>query len=242
MKYWQWSSDRSCVRITRCMSVSINSYKSVSHQSSPRLRHLLPYLNEINLGKALVVPWLLNVQYWNDILMVEVSQKFHLSQGSQTEHRMIKRSDLLDCDLLPRGFMKRWTARLCQNINCFLFEHNLPDHTISSFSDHILNVILIRYIERDLPRSARGWVWLDHICLFLCTIQLKCRRREYQMRRLDRCSLWQFVLCRRISLGALLRTRYNFLKSAQIRAKECQSDTKQWDSVEQETRAVVDLR
>lgn len=34
----------------------------------------------------------------------------------------------------------------------------LPDNTISSLSDHILNIILIRYIERDLSRPSMGGI------------------------------------------------------------------------------------
>lgn len=34
----------------------------------------------------------------------------------------------------------------------------LPDNTISSLSNHILNVILIRHIERDLPRPSMGGI------------------------------------------------------------------------------------
>jgi len=34
--------------------------------------------------------------------MVEVSEKLHLSQSSQTKHGVVEGSDLLDGDLLPR--------------------------------------------------------------------------------------------------------------------------------------------
>ena len=37
------------------------------------------HLNQVDLRKGLVVPWLLNVKDRDDVLMVEVAQEFHLS-------------------------------------------------------------------------------------------------------------------------------------------------------------------
>ena len=33
----------------------------------------------------------------------------------------------------------------------------VPDDSVSAFSDHILDVILVRDIERDLPRTSSRW-------------------------------------------------------------------------------------
>lgn len=43
---------------------------------------------------------LLDIENGNDILVVKVSQKLHLSESSQAEHGVIKRSNFLDGDLL----------------------------------------------------------------------------------------------------------------------------------------------
>lgn len=67
--------------------------------TSPRIvEH--PYLNEVHLGKGLVVSRLLNVENGNDILVVEVSQQLHLAQRPQTEHGVVERRNFLDRDLL----------------------------------------------------------------------------------------------------------------------------------------------
>lgn len=60
------------------------------------------YLNKIDLGEGLVVSRLLDIENGNDILMVEVTKKLHLAQGSQTEHGVVKGRDLLDGDFLAR--------------------------------------------------------------------------------------------------------------------------------------------
>jgi hypothetical protein len=60
----------------------------------------LLYLNEIDFGEGLVVARLLDVQDGNDILMVKVPKKLHLSQSPQTEHGVIEGRDFLDRNLL----------------------------------------------------------------------------------------------------------------------------------------------
>lgn len=64
---------------------------------NPNLRS---YLNQIHFVKCLVITGLLDVEDRDDVLMVEVSKKLHLSEGSQTEHGVIERGNLLDSDLL----------------------------------------------------------------------------------------------------------------------------------------------
>ena len=45
---------------------------------------------------------LLDIEDGDDVLVVKVSQELHLSESSQAEHGVIKRSNLLDGDLLSR--------------------------------------------------------------------------------------------------------------------------------------------
>ena len=59
-----------------------------------------PYLDQIHLGEALVVPGLLDVENGDNVLVVEVAEQLHLSQCSQAEHGVVKGCDLLDGDLL----------------------------------------------------------------------------------------------------------------------------------------------
>ena len=71
MKYWQWSSDRSWVRMTLCMSVSMSSCFELVETSSRA--HVRADLNQVDLCKGLVVPRLLDVKNGNDVLMIEIS-------------------------------------------------------------------------------------------------------------------------------------------------------------------------
>lgn len=43
--------------------------------------------------------------------MVEITQQFHLTQSPQTEHGVVKGNDLLDRNLLARGFVNRRANR-----------------------------------------------------------------------------------------------------------------------------------
>lgn len=96
------------------------------------------FLDEIDLCECFVAPGLLDVKNRDDVLVVEVSKELHLSQGSQAEHGVIERSDLLDSNFLTRWFVERGT-----------------DDAICSLSYNILYVILLGDIEGDLARSGR---------------------------------------------------------------------------------------
>lgn len=63
-------------------------------------------LDKVNLGEALVIPRLLDIQDTDDVLVVKVSQQLHLSERSQTEHAMIKWRDLLDGNFLAGRLME----------------------------------------------------------------------------------------------------------------------------------------
>lgn len=62
--------------------------------------------------ECLVVSGLLDVQDGDDVLMVEITEKLHLTKRSKTEHRMIKRGDLLDGNLLARRLVHSGTIAL----------------------------------------------------------------------------------------------------------------------------------
>lgn len=70
-----------------------------------KMQWVRTYLDQIDLIKCLVTPGLLNVKNTDDVLVVEVAQELHLTQGSQTEHGVVKGRDLLDGNLLARGLM-----------------------------------------------------------------------------------------------------------------------------------------
>jgi len=58
------------------------------------------YLDEIDFGEGLIAAGFLNVEDRYNVLMVEVSQQLHLTQGSKAEHGVIEGRDLLDSDFL----------------------------------------------------------------------------------------------------------------------------------------------
>lgn len=58
------------------------------------------YLDQVDLGERFIIAWLLDIKNRNNVLVVKVSQKLHLTESSQAEHRVVKRRDFLDGDLL----------------------------------------------------------------------------------------------------------------------------------------------
>lgn len=111
MKYWQWSSERSCVRITRCISVSMSSYAKSEKVKSCCLHFSVEeidqaYLDEIDFGESIIAAGFLDIKDGYNVLVVEVSQQLHLTQGSEAEHRVIKGSNLLDGHLLAGRLVK----------------------------------------------------------------------------------------------------------------------------------------
>lgn len=60
-------------------------------------------LDEVDLVETFIAARLLDVKDRNDVLVIEVSQQLHLAQSAQTEHRVIKRRNLLD-----RNFLAGW--------------------------------------------------------------------------------------------------------------------------------------
>jgi hypothetical protein len=69
------------------------------------------YLDEVDLCECLIVAGLLDVEDRDDVLVVEISQQLHLSQCSQTEHRVVEWGDLLDGHLLTRRLVQRGAVK-----------------------------------------------------------------------------------------------------------------------------------
>ena len=106
MKYWQWSSDKSCVRMTRCISVSMSSYVVSEHLSTRQYGvSNNAYLDEIDFCEGLIAAGFLDIEDGYDVLVVEISQQLHLTQCSKAEHRVVERRNLLDSDFLARGLV-----------------------------------------------------------------------------------------------------------------------------------------
>jgi hypothetical protein len=119
------------------------------------------YLNQINFVESLVVAGSLDVQDGDNVFVVKVSQQLHLTQCSQTEHGVVEWCDLLDCDLLARGLVNGRANYVRGTLH--RDSRYLPNNSVGTFTDDILDFILIGYIEGDLSRSSRRRVLLTHI-------------------------------------------------------------------------------
>ena len=87
--------------------VGLHKFLALMSVSSLLESSLHAHLNEVNLSERLVVARLLDVEDRDDVLVVEIPQQLHLSQCSQTEHGVIKRSDLLNSHFLTRRLVER---------------------------------------------------------------------------------------------------------------------------------------
>ena len=79
---------------------------SSAQRSAISFARLCSHLNEVDLGKGLVVSRPLNVKNGDDILVVEISQQLHLAQSAQAEHGVVKGGDLLDGHFLSRRLVE----------------------------------------------------------------------------------------------------------------------------------------
>lgn len=95
--------------------------------------------------------------------MVEISQQLHLTQGSQAEHRVVEGRDLLDGDFLPRRLVDSGASR-CQWAEDDPSVSILPDNSVGTFTDDILDFILVGDVEGDLARPSLGRQLLHHGC------------------------------------------------------------------------------
>ena len=110
MKYWQWSSESSCVRITRCISVSISSW-GAAVRGCAALRGVIGcnsiYLDKVDLCECVERVWSEDVEDGDDVFVREVPEDLDLSEGAKTEHRVIKRCNALDGHLSARCAVDR---------------------------------------------------------------------------------------------------------------------------------------
>jgi hypothetical protein len=85
--------------------------------------------------------------------MVEVAKEFHLTQGTETEHGVVERRNLLDGNLLARWLVNgRTVSQLVLN-RLLIKTDGLPDNSICSLAYNILDVVLFRDIEGDFART-----------------------------------------------------------------------------------------
>lgn len=88
------------------------------------------YLDEIDLVERIVSSRFLNIENGDDVLVVKVSEELHLSKSSQAEHGVVKRSNLLDGDLLSgglvdgRAMIMRLDWRFMHDLSWFARESN----------------------------------------------------------------------------------------------------------------------
>lgn len=76
------------------------------------------YLDEVNLAERLQASRLLNIEDRDDVFMVEIPEQFHLTESSQAEHGVVKRSDLLDRHFLARRLVNSGAAAV--SIKCII--------------------------------------------------------------------------------------------------------------------------
>ena len=121
------------------------------------------YLNQVDFVEALIVAGSLDIQDRNDVLVVKVAQQLHLTQSTQTEHGVVEWGDLFDRDLLAGRLVDSRAKTIGQLAGVFASSSrpSLPDNTVGTFSDDILDLILVGHVERDLARALRG-VLLTH--------------------------------------------------------------------------------
>jgi hypothetical protein len=119
-------------------------------------------LNQVHLGEGLIVPRLLDVEDGDDVLVVEISQQLHLTQRPQTEHGVVEGCDLLDGDLLARRLVQRGAVSVSATALALGAMVRLPYYAVRAFTDHILDVVLLRYVEGYLPRAAASCG--RHVC------------------------------------------------------------------------------
>lgn len=119
------------------------------------------YLNQINFVESLVVARSLDVQDGDNVFVVKVSQQLHFTQCTQAEHGVVEWCDLLDGNLLTRGLVNGRAKYVRGAVE--RDSHHLPNNSVGTFANDILDFILIGYIEGDLSRSSRRRVLLSHV-------------------------------------------------------------------------------
>lgn len=88
--------------------------------------------------------------------MVEVAEQLHFTEGSETKHGVVERSNLLDGDFLSGGLMdSRASFTLANSHGTKSFPswvQCLPDNSVSTLTNNILDIILLADVEGNLAR------------------------------------------------------------------------------------------
>lgn len=74
-------------------------------------------MDEIDFREGLIISGFLNIEDGNDVLVVEVPEELHFSEGSETEHGVVKGGDLFNGDLLSRGFVESRTTHQISHLD-----------------------------------------------------------------------------------------------------------------------------
>lgn len=116
------------------------------------------YLDKVDLVEAIIASRLLDIKDGDDVFVVEVAQQLHLSQCSQTEHGVVEGGNLLDSHLLPGRLVNgRAAPMLLESGRVKLhpsrpqvrISRNLPNDSVGSLANDILDVILLTDVEGD---------------------------------------------------------------------------------------------
>ena len=62
-------------------------------------------LDQVDLIERFVISRLLNVEDRNNVLMIEVSEELHFTQGPEAKHGVVEGGNLLDGDFLAGGLV-----------------------------------------------------------------------------------------------------------------------------------------
>lgn len=76
---------------------------------------------------------------------------------------MIERCDLLDSNFLPGRLVKCGACTISVPVTkteSDIIRGGLPDNAISTLANYILDIVLVRDVERDFARSTWWWSWL----------------------------------------------------------------------------------
>lgn len=87
-----------------------------------------------------------------DIFMVKVSEEFHFSEGTETEHGMIKRGNLFNRNFLSARFMQCRPTKKSQHQKS---GGRLRNDTISALAYDINDLIVLRDIKLNLAMTSR---------------------------------------------------------------------------------------
>jgi hypothetical protein len=116
--------------------------------------------------------------------VVEVPKQLHLAQRPQAEHGVVEGCDLLDGDLLAGRLVQRRAV----SVSAIVLPRRpvlcSPYYAVCALADHILDVVLLRYVEGYLPRAAAscgrhvcGWCGSKRLCAVVGAVRSSSARR-----------------------------------------------------------------